>query len=59
MFAEYCASSKLRTKAYSEDFDGSIDEVRVYNRALSADDIARLASGTGPSTAQAEFILQD
>ena len=27
-------------------FDGSIDDVRVYNRSLTADDIAVLASGT-------------
>ena len=27
------------------DFDGNIDEVRVYSRALSAGEIAALAAG--------------
>jgi Leucine-rich repeat (LRR) protein len=30
-------------------FDGSLDELRIYHRALSASEIADLASGTGPS----------
>jgi hypothetical protein len=29
------------------DFDGNLDDVRIYNRALSPDDIAWLASGGG------------
>lgn len=31
-------------------FPGSLDDVRVYNRALSADEIARLAAGNQPAT---------
>ena len=43
--------------ATSEYFDGSIDDVRVYNRALSAADITALASGGQPTTATATQTL--
>ena len=36
--------------AANELFNGSLDEVRVYNRVLSATDIATLASGAQPGT---------
>lgn len=34
--------------AYWEIFDGSLDEVRIYNRALSADEVAKLYKTTAP-----------
>jgi hypothetical protein len=37
----------LRVSSVSRPFDGYIDEVRIYNRALASDEIATLASGTG------------
>ncbi|HEY7708553.1 MAG TPA: LamG domain-containing protein, partial [Candidatus Entotheonella sp.] len=40
-------------------FDGAIDDVRIYNRALSAQEIARLAQGNQPSTGVATINLQD
>ena len=39
------------------DFDGNIDDVRVYNRALSAAEIAALAAGTTPSTGVATHTV--
>ena len=35
----------IRATDLNRDFDGLIDEVRIYNRALSADEIATLAAG--------------
>jgi hypothetical protein len=31
-----------------QSFDGSIDDVRVYNRALSSNDVARIYQGLKP-----------
>jgi len=33
----------------ASDFPGQIDEVRVYNRALTASELGRLAAATGPA----------
>lgn len=41
----------------TEYFTGSIDDVRVYNRALSASDISRLAAGGEPTTSLATQTL--
>jgi hypothetical protein len=37
------------TCAGTSDFPGDIDEVRVYNRALSASELGRLAAAPGPA----------
>src|SRR3989475_4204948 len=39
-------SRQLASGAYDLNFDGTIDEVRIFSRALSSDEIASLASGT-------------
>ncbi|MBU1997851.1 MAG: LamG domain-containing protein, partial [Candidatus Omnitrophica bacterium] len=41
------------------EFDGYIDEVRVYNRALTAAEVARLAMGDQPQTATGKYSLVD
>jgi hypothetical protein len=38
-------------------FVGNIDEARIYNRALSATEIARLAAGTQPQTSSGSVTL--
>jgi hypothetical protein len=38
-------------------FDGLIDDVRVYNRPLMAQEITRLASGGQPQTASGDYII--
>jgi hypothetical protein len=38
-------------------FDGLIDDVRIYNRALSATEISSLASGFQPATSSGTFTL--
>ena len=43
----------------TEYFNGSIDEVRIYNRALSAGEVALLAQGGQPGTAAGEYLLAD
>lgn len=40
-------------------FNGTIDEVRFYNRALTAAEITRLANGNMPATALGAYTLQD
>ena len=42
----------------NREFDGIIDDVRIYNRALSPGDIAGLAAGNQPSTAQG-YVTQN
>ncbi|MBU4334910.1 MAG: LamG domain-containing protein, partial [Candidatus Omnitrophica bacterium] len=42
-----------------EYFNGFIDEVRIYNRALSAAEIKRLGMGDQPQTASGKYTLQD
>ncbi len=41
-----------------EHYDGLIDEVRIYNRVLSATEITRLAAGTLPQASTNEYTLQ-
>jgi hypothetical protein len=38
-------------------FDGLLDDVRIYDRALSNAEIARLATGQQPQTASGDYIL--
>ena len=40
-------------------FSGQIDDVRIYNRTLSASEIALLAKGVQPALAMGTFTLQD
>ena len=40
-------------------FDGHIDDVRVYNRALSTTEIGRLANGNTPLLTDATYSLSD
>ena len=40
-------------------FDGQLDDVRIYDRALSAEEIARLAAGNQPETSVATYTLED
>ncbi len=42
---------------FVEFFDGMIDEVRVYDRALSQNEIGALAAGNMPATASGAFTL--
>jgi RHS repeat-associated protein len=42
----------------SQHFQGRIDEVRVYNRALSASEVATLPNGSGMST-QINWLVSD
>jgi len=39
------------------EFTGNIDDVRIYNRVLSATDIAALAAGTVPTSSLSTFTL--
>lgn len=43
----------------SDNYDGKIDEMRYYNRLLSATEIQRLAAGNMPGTARGTYTLQD
>jgi len=43
----------------SHNFQGRIDEVRVYNRALSASEITTLPSGSNSSSAQINWLVPD
>ena len=43
----------------AQHFNGFIDDVCVYNRALSAGEITLLAQGGQPGTATAEYLLAD
>jgi hypothetical protein len=45
-------------QATSQNFQGRIDEVRVYNRALSATEVATLPSGSS-GAAQIEWLITD
>jgi hypothetical protein len=47
------------TNAGADFFNGSLDEVRVYNRALGARDIAALALGRMPSAGVATHTITD
>jgi len=40
-------------------FDGSIDDVRIYNRVLTQGEITALANGNQPGTGVTTFTLQD
>ncbi|MBZ0167611.1 MAG: LamG domain-containing protein, partial [Candidatus Omnitrophica bacterium] len=42
----------------AEDFGGMIDDVRIYNRALSDAEIQLLAAGSTPATALGVYTLQ-
>ncbi|MDA1169405.1 MAG: LamG domain-containing protein, partial [bacterium] len=41
----------------TERFDGSLDDVRIYNRALTASEVSSLAAGTQPASATATYTL--
>ena len=43
----------------SREFDGKIDEVRIYNRALSTPEVKALATSEAYGTADGIFILED
>ncbi|MEN3326473.1 MAG: hypothetical protein V7638_1280, partial [Acidobacteriota bacterium] len=43
----------------SHNFQGRIDEVRVYNRALSATEVTTLPSGSSSSSAQINWLVPD
>lgn len=45
--------------ADEDDFPGSIDEVRLYDRALSATELARLAAAPGGPTTPAPALITD
>ena len=45
--------------ALNDYFDGLIDEVRVYNYALTPDAIAALAAGSEPATGTKTFAMSD
>ncbi|MBU1997845.1 MAG: LamG domain-containing protein, partial [Candidatus Omnitrophica bacterium] len=55
----------IRIGVYAEShgtprfFDGLIDDFRIYNRALTAAEVARLAHGDQPQTATGKYTLQD
>ena len=49
----------MRASDSNRDFDGYIDEVRVYARALSATEIQRLGEGNMPGTGVGTYTLQD
>jgi len=42
----------------SQDFDGRLDELRVYNRTLSSAEIQRLANGNMPADGLGTYTLQ-
>ena len=42
-----------------ENFKGSIDDVRIYNRALTSGEIGRLAQGNPSGGGPAEYLLAD
>ena len=48
-FTEQTNRIGCRRDSGSDPFDGKIDDVRIYNRALSADDIAALYAVTAPA----------
>ncbi len=39
-----------RAGAVNRYFNGSMDEVRIYNRALTAEDVLKLYNNGGPTT---------
>jgi hypothetical protein len=45
--------------AGSAYLNGSLDDVRIYNRALTAAEIARLAAGNQPQTSTGRITLED
>ncbi|MBZ0167762.1 MAG: LamG domain-containing protein, partial [Candidatus Omnitrophica bacterium] len=49
----------LRASDTDRDFDGFIDEVRVYARALSSAEILTMANGNMPGTGLGTYTLQD
>lgn len=48
-----------REQASGIPFNGFIDEVRIYNRALSLSEISNLASGQTPSSFTGTYTIQD
>ncbi|HEY4423151.1 MAG TPA: LamG-like jellyroll fold domain-containing protein, partial [Pyrinomonadaceae bacterium] len=46
-------------QAASHNFRGRIDEVRVYNRALSASEVTTLPSGSSSSSTQINWLVPD
>ncbi|NOY71716.1 MAG: hypothetical protein GXP14_04970 [Gammaproteobacteria bacterium] len=50
---------KFQDSNESNEFDGNIDDVRIYNRALSAAEVSALASGTRAGNAYGTYTLQD
>jgi len=46
--------------AGTREFEGLIDEIRIYNRVLTVGEIAKLANGTHPATsAGGKYTIQD
>jgi len=52
-------STSLTIGAPSSDMDGNIDDVRIYNRALSADEIAALYAVRSTADAPAGYMTYD
>ncbi len=46
-------------QAASQNFQGRIDEVRVYNRALSASEVTTLPSGSSSNSTQINWLVPD
>lgn len=49
----------IRASDLNRDFNGFIDEVRVYNRTLTATEIAAMANGNMPGVNRVTYTLQD
>ncbi len=47
----------IGARAVGQFVNGNIDDVRIYNRALSAAEIAKVAAGSEPQTAVGTFTL--
>ncbi len=47
------------TTTIDRTFDGHIDDLRIYNRVLSSEEIAVLATGNMPATGLGTYTLQD
>src|SRR5262249_5790228 len=43
----------------SQNFQGRIDEVRIYNRALTASEVSTLSNGSGSSSATVHWLVTD
>ena len=47
-----CIGAKYPGAPWGDVFDGLMDEVRIYDYALSAEEIAALCEGTGGTTSR-------